>query len=172
MLSTGFAHDGPAAVRYPRGQGPGIPVDQTLNTLPIAKAKVVREGKSVAVLAFGTLLSEALIAAESLQGTCVNMRYIKPLDTALLAKLAASHDLLVTVEDNSVMGGAGSAVNEALLEMGLTIPIVNLGLPDSFLPHGSREDLLADAGLDADGIIRRVEAKLLRNTHPKHATQI
>jgi 1-deoxy-D-xylulose-5-phosphate synthase len=172
MLSTGFAHDGPAAVRYPRGQGPGIPVDQSLQTLPLAKAKLVREGKTVAILSFGTLLSEALIAAESLNGTCVNMRFIKPLDTALLAKLAASHDLLITVEDNSVMGGAGSAVNEALVEMGLSIPIVNLGLPDTFLHHASREALLAEAGLDADGIIRRVEAKLRRTTHPKHATQI
>jgi len=172
MLSTGFAHDGPAAVRYPRGQGPGIPVDQSLQTLPLAKAKLVREGKTVAILSFGTLLSEALVAAESLNGTCVNMRFIKPLDTTLLAKLAASHDLLVTVEDNSVMGGAGSAVNEALLEMGLSTPIVNLGLPDTFLHHASREALLADAGLDADGIIRRVEAKLHRTTHPKHATHI
>ncbi len=172
MLCTGFQHDGPAAVRYPRGQGTGTPVEQSLKTLPIAKARVVREGKSVAILAFGTLLNEALKAAESLDATCVNMRFIKPLDTALVKKLADSHKLLVTIEDNSIMGGAGSAVSEYLTEAGLTVPVIHLGLPDLFLSHGSREEVLADAGLNADGIIRRVEAILRTDTQLKHATQI
>lgn len=172
MLSTGFQHDGPAAVRYPRGQGIGTPVEQSLKTLPIAKARLVREGKSVAILAFGTLLNEALKAAETLDATCVNMRFIKPLDTALVKKLADSHKLLVTIEDNSIMGGAGSAVSEYLSEAGLTVPVIHLGLPDQFLSHGSREEVLADAGLNADGIIRRVEAILRTDTHLKHATQI
>jgi len=172
MLSTGYLHDGPAAVRYPRGQGVGVPVDQSLNTLPIGKAKLVREGRSVAILAFGTLLSEALKAAETLDATCVNMRFVKPLDTQVIQKMAESHDLLVTIEDNSALGGAGSAVSEYLSGIGSTTRIIHLGLPDQFLSHGNREELLADAGLNADGIIRHVETILRHQTHPKHATQI
>ncbi len=172
MLSTGFAHDGPTAVRYPRGQGPGVPVSQSLGTVPLGKAKVVQEGQDVAILAFGAVLQEARQAAEALGATCVNMRFIKPLDEDLIRQLAANHRLLVTVEDNAVMGGAGSGVNEFLAESGLTVRIINLGLPDTFLPHGEREALLADAGLDANGIIHRVEAILRQQTHPKHATQI
>ena len=172
MLSTGFAHDGPTAVRYPRGQGPGVPVSQSLGTVPLGKAKVVQEGQDVAILAFGAVLQEARQAAEALGATCVNMRFIKPLDEDLIRQLAANHRLLVTVEDNAVMGGAGSGVNEFLAASGLTVRIINLGLPDTFLPHGEREALLADAGLDANGIIHRVEAILRQQTHPKHATQI
>lgn len=172
MLSTGYQHDGPAAVRYPRGQGAGVPVDQSLSTLPIGKGKIIRDGKTVAILAFGTLLSEARKAADLLDATCVNMRFIKPLDTALIKKLVDNHQLLVTVEDNSIIGGAGSAVSEYISAAGINVPVIHLGLPDQFLSHGSREELLADAGLNADGIIRRVEAILRSTTHPKHATQI
>jgi 1-deoxy-D-xylulose-5-phosphate synthase len=170
MLSTGYRHDGPSAVRYPRGQGTGIAVTQGLNTLEIGRAESRRKGESVALLAFGACVSEAEKAADVINATLVNMRFVKPLDTELIAEMASKHDLLVTIEDNAVLGGAGSAVNEYLAKAGLLTPVINLGLPDEFMPHGQRNELLADAGLSADGIIRHVEAYLRHIPLSKHAT--
>ncbi len=159
MLTTGFHHDGPAAVRYPRGSGPGVPVDASLDTLPIGEAELRREGRGTALLAFGAVLAPALDAAETLDATVVNMRFVKPLDEAMLARIADSHELLVTIEDSAVAGGAGSAVNEWMARTGRTGQVLNLGLPDRFLEHGSREQLLADAGLDASGITESVRTR-------------
>jgi 1-deoxy-D-xylulose-5-phosphate synthase len=170
MLSTGYYHDGPAAVRYPRGQGPGAIITADLSTLPIGKAQVRRHGERVAILAFGCMVAEAEIAGAALNATVVNMRFVKPLDENLLQELARHHDLLVTVEDNAVLGGAGSAINEYLAQAKLLIPVINLGLPDVFLPHGDRGALLAHVGLSADGIIRQVEAFMQHLPQAKHAT--
>lgn len=170
MLSTGFAHGGPAAVRYPRGTGPGAAVGSSLDTLPVGRAQVRRQGREVALLAFGAVLAPALEAGETLDATVVNMRFVKPLDEALLRELAASHRLLVTVEDNVVMGGAGSAVNEFLAAEQALVPVLNLGLPDRFQEQGSREELLAEAGLTPDAIIRAVQAFLHHEPLAKHVT--
>ena len=152
MLSTGFRHEGPAAVRYPRGTGPGVAVDASLDTLPMGKAQLRRSGGRIALLAFGAVVPAAEQVGEELGLTVVNMRFVKPLDRALLLELAKTHQGFVTLEDNVVMGGAGSAVAELLNEAGVQLPIQHLGLPDTFQHHASREDLLAEAGLDADGI--------------------
>lgn len=165
MLSTGFHHNGPAAVRYPRGgsdlsQG----ITPVLTTLPIGKGELRRRGKEVAILAFGAPLAAALTAAEQLDASVANMRFIRPLDAELVLELAASHKLLVTVEDNAVLGGAGSAVNECLAAHNIQIEILNLGLPDSFLEQASRAELLADCGLDTHGILRAIKARLAENT--------
>jgi 1-deoxy-D-xylulose-5-phosphate synthase len=170
MLSTGHRYNGPSAVRYPRGQGTGAAISQGLNTLEIGRAESRRKGERVALLAFGASVSEAEKAADVINATLVNMRFVKPLDTELIAEMASKHDLLVTIEDNAVLGGAGSAVNEYLAKAGLLVPIINLGLPDEFMPHGQRNELLADAGLSADGIIRHVEAYLRHIPLSKHAT--
>ncbi len=170
MLSTGFRHNGPSAVRYPRGQGPGVAIQSDLSTLEIGRAQTRRKGENVALLAFGSSLSEAEKAADVLNASLVNMRFVKPLDTELIAEMASQHNLLVTLEDNAVLGGAGSAVNEYLAKAGLLVPVINLGLPDEFMPHGQRNELLADAKLSADGIIRHVEAYLRHVPHTKHAT--
>lgn len=160
MLTTGYQFDGPAAVRYPRGQGPGVEIDTSLTPVPFGKGKIERQGQRIAFLSFGCLLPEALAAAEHYDASVANMRFIKPLDDNLLLKLAASHDLLVTLEDNAVMGGAGSAVNESLAAHRKLIPVLNLGLPDRFQEHGTREELLTDAGLDSNAIIAAVDAYL------------
>ena len=152
MLSTGFRHEGPAAVRYPRGSGPGVAAGESLDTLPIGKAQVRARGARIALLAFGALVPAAETVAAELGLTVVNMRFIKPLDRDLLLELAQSHEGFVTLEDNVVMGGAGSGVLELLQAEGLTLPVLQLGLPDAFQHHASREDLLAEAGLDAAGI--------------------
>jgi len=160
MLTTGYQFDGPAAVRYPRGQGPGVEIDTSLTPVPFGKGKIERQGQRIAFLSFGCLLPEALAAAEHYDASVANMRFIKPLDDNLLLELAASHDLLVTLEDNAVMGGAGSAVNESLAAHRKLIPVLNLGLPDRFQEHGTREELLTDAGLDSNAIIAAVDAYL------------
>jgi len=152
MLSTGFRHEGPAAVRYPRGTGPGVALQANLDALPIGKADVRRRGSRVALLAFGAIVPAAEKVGEALGATVVNMRFVKPLDRALIMELARTHDGLVTLEDNVVMGGAGSAVAELLAEENLQLPILHLGLPDAFQHHASREDLLSEAGLDPAGI--------------------
>ena len=152
MLSTGFQHEGPAAVRYPRGTGPGVAAGEALDTLPIGKAELRRRGAHLALLAFGALVPAAEAVAADLGLTVVNMRFIKPVDRALLLELARSHEGFVTLEDNVVMGGAGSAVLELLQAEGITLPVLQLGLPDAFQHHASREDLLAEAGLDVAGI--------------------
>jgi len=157
MLYTGFLHDSPAAVRYPRGKGSGAEIQQKMTALPLGKGEVVRKGTRIALLVFGTPLAEAQLAAESLGASVANMRFIKPLDKSLILELASNHDLLVTIEDNAIMGGAGSAVNECLMAEQQLIPVLNIGLPDSFMEQGSREELLAEANLTSDGIICAVE---------------
>ncbi|MBB3277587.1 MULTISPECIES: 1-deoxy-D-xylulose-5-phosphate synthase [unclassified Pseudoxanthomonas] len=152
MLSTGYHHAGPAAVRYPRGTGPGVAVQTDLDTLPIGKAELRTRGNRVALLAFGSTVAAAEQVGRELGLTMVNMRFVKPLDRALVLELAASHQGFVTVEDNVVMGGAGSGVAELLNAEGIALPVLHLGLPDEFQHHASREDLLAEAGIDAAGI--------------------
>ena len=160
LLSTAFAQNHPVAVRYPRGAGAGVPTTASLEGLPYGKGEVRREGQSgIAILAFGTLLYPALQAAEALDATVVNMRWAKPLDTALLLDIAGRHTGLVTVEEGAVMGGAGSAVSEALQAAGLNPPLLQLGLRDEFIEHGDPAHLLALQGLDAEGITRAVRAR-------------
>nr|VFK79183.1 MAG: 1-deoxy-D-xylulose-5-phosphate synthase [Candidatus Kentron sp. SD] len=158
MLCTGFSLDQPSAVRYPRETGPGVPIRRAFDPLPIGKAEVRRKGKKIAFLAFGAMVVPCLQVAEDIDATVVNMRFVKPLDEEILSRMAKEHDLLVTVEDNAVAGGAGSGVNECLLANGITAPVINHGIPDRFLEHGSRADILAEAGLCPEGISR-----LLRN---------
>ncbi|QQP98049.1 1-deoxy-D-xylulose-5-phosphate synthase [Lysobacter enzymogenes] len=152
MLSTGFQYHGPAAVRYPRGTGPGVAIQPDLDTLPIGKAELRRSGQRVALLAFGAIVPAAEQVAAELGLTLVNMRFVKPLDRALILELAKSHEGLVTLEDNVVAGGAGSGVSELLSAEGIVLPVLHLGLPDAFQHHASREQLLAEAGLDAASI--------------------
>jgi len=152
MLSTGYHYAGPASVRYPRGTGPGVALTGDLDTLPIGQAEQRLRGKGVAILAFGSTVAASEQVARELGLSMVNMRFVKPLDRALVLELAASHEGFVTVEDNVVMGGAGSGVAELLNEAGTALPVLHLGLPDSFQHHASREDLLAEAGIDAAGI--------------------
>lgn len=160
LLSTGFHHQGPAAVRYPRGKGPGQAVEHTLEPVPIGKAVVRRRGKSVAILGFGSMVTPALDAANSLDATLVDMRFVKPLDEELIGDMAAEHQLIVTIEENTLLGGAGSAVNEVLLQANYQIPVLNLGLPDTFLDHGKAPEMLAAAKLDSDSIVAAIRKKL------------
>ncbi|MES2415821.1 MAG: 1-deoxy-D-xylulose-5-phosphate synthase [Pseudomonadota bacterium] len=159
LLSSAFEQDHPVAVRYPRGAGIGVVPDTNLDSLPFGKAEIRREGSAIAILAFGTLLYPALEAAEKLGCTVVNMRWAKPLDTELLLRVAATHNALVTVEEGALMGGAGSAVNEALQAAGVSIPVLNLGLADEFIEHGDPGKLLVMQGLDAAGIEASVTAR-------------
>ncbi|WKV52074.1 1-deoxy-D-xylulose-5-phosphate synthase [Dickeya fangzhongdai] len=156
MLHTGYHYQqGPCAVRYPRGNVLGVALTP-LETLPLGKGVMKRQGEKVAILNFGTLLPEAQQAAEALNATLVDMRFVKPLDEALIASLAASHDVLVTLEENAIMGGAGSGVNEYLMAKRLAVPVLNLGLPDIFIPQGTQTEIRADLALDAAGIERRI----------------
>jgi 1-deoxy-D-xylulose-5-phosphate synthase len=159
LLSSAFEQNHPVAVRYPRGSGAGIATQAHLDALPFGKGELRREGAGVAILAFGTLLYPALQAAENLGATVVNMRWAKPLDTELLLQVAASHDALVTVEEGAVMGGAGSAVAEALAAAGVSRPMLHLGLRDEFTEHGDPARLLALQGLDAAGIEQAIVAR-------------
>jgi 1-deoxy-D-xylulose-5-phosphate synthase len=152
MLTTGHRHVGPAAVRYPRGTGPGTAAGSDLSTLPIGQAQVRREGRRIALLAFGATVPAAEQVGAELGLTVVNMRFVKPLDRALLLQLAQTHEGFVTIEDNVVAGGAGSGVSELFNAEGVLRPVLHLGLPDAFQHHASREDLLAEAGIDAAGI--------------------
>ncbi|HEY9379710.1 MAG TPA: 1-deoxy-D-xylulose-5-phosphate synthase [Burkholderiales bacterium] len=160
MLYTGFQLDSPAVVRYPRGAGAGVAVEKDMTALRIGKAEVRRTGKRVALLAFGTVLQPALDAAEALDATVVNMRFVKPLDEALIVEIARQYALLVTIEENVVAGGAGSAVAESLAARGVNVPLLHLGLPDRFVDHGDQNLLLSAVGLDAEGIAAAVEARL------------
>jgi len=156
LLSTCWQHDGPAAVRYPRGKGPGVEIEASLDALPMGLAEIRRKGRDVALLAFGTMVEAVTEIAEALDLTLVNMRFIKPLDDALVHNMAATHRCLITVEENVVMGGAGSAVAECLNAADQLTHVVQIGLPDANLEHGSREQLLANAGLDAAGLGARI----------------
>ncbi|MCG3170883.1 MAG: 1-deoxy-D-xylulose-5-phosphate synthase [Pseudomonadales bacterium] len=160
LLSTGFVHQGPAAVRYPRGQGPGATLDPELDTVPIGKGVLRRHGREVALLAFGSMVTPALAASAALDASVADMRFVKPLDEELILELAASHALLVTVEENVVAGGAGSAVGEFLADRGITLPVLMLGLPDRFLEHGKPATMLQAVGLDAAGIEAAVRERL------------
>ncbi|WP_461482521.1 1-deoxy-D-xylulose-5-phosphate synthase [Porticoccus sp.] len=160
LLYTGFIHQGPAAVRYPRGTGPGTAIAKPMTALPIGKGVVRRSGNRVVIFNFGTLLPAALQAAEQLGATVADMRFVKPLDTALIDRLAAQHELLVTLEENTVQGGAGAAVSEHLACSGIVMPILHLGLPDLFVDHGSHQQQLSAVGLDAAGIQRTIEQRL------------
>jgi 1-deoxy-D-xylulose-5-phosphate synthase len=159
MLSTAFHLDTPSAVRYPRGRGPGAALQKNFLTLPVGIGEVRRAGSKVAILAFGSMLAPALQAAEQLDATVANMRFVKPLDEKLVLKLAREHALLVTVEENTVMGGAGSAVAECLARHGISIPVLHLGLPDEFLEQGDPVQMLADCGLDAIGIAQSIRER-------------
>jgi len=159
MLTTAFALHQPAAVRYPRGTGPGVPLQKGLSALPLGKADLLREGRGIALLAFGSVVQAALQAGEHLDATVVNMRFVKPLDEELVVQLAARHELVVTVEENAVMGGAGAAVGECLAAHGLTPALLHIGLPDHFVEQGSRNELLAECGLTAEGVLRQVAAR-------------
>ena len=160
MLSTGYQHNGPSAVRYPRGFGPGAQPGTDFETLGIGKAEIRRRGQRVAILAFGSMVAPALVAGEALDATVVNMRFVKPLDERLILEMAEQHELIVTVEENTVAGGAGSGVNECLAAHGVTLPIHNLGLPDRFVEHGEHAALLSQCGLDAAGLERTINALL------------
>ena len=166
MLYTAFQMDSPTAVRYPRGTGPGVAIQTEMTALPVGKGEVRRRGKKlvllskkIAILAFGSMLKPALEAAEELDATVANMRFVKPLDDALVAELGASHDLLVTVEENVVMGGAGSAVLESLQRQRIKVPVLQLGLPDRFIDHGDPALQLKSVGLDKAGIVAAIRSK-------------
>ena len=163
MLSTAYYYNGPAAVRYPRGAGVGAVIDPSLTTLPLGKGEIRRVGKEIAILAFGTMLTPALDAAEKLHATVANMRFIKPLDVDLILDLAKNHDALVTIEEGAMMGGAGAAVAEALAAAGCTKPFLHLGLPDRFIDHGDTTQLLAICGLDANGIVAAIQKRFGSN---------
>jgi 1-deoxy-D-xylulose-5-phosphate synthase len=171
MLTTGFRHDGPSAVRYPRGCGRGVPVDPGLATLPIGKAQLRRTGHGIAILAFGSMLDPALAAGDALGATVVNMRFVKPLDADLVLEIASGHDLIVTVEENVVAGGAGSAVAELLAQHKSVTDILHLGLPDQYVDHGDQSQLLASVGLDAASLTRTIAERaqhVLTGAHAAH----
>jgi 1-deoxy-D-xylulose-5-phosphate synthase len=159
LLTTAFLHEGPAAVRYPRGTGPGAKLDAELKSLPIGKAEARLRGANLAIFAFGSPLTAALQAGGDLGATVVDMRWVKPLDEALILELARTHSAIVTVEDNAIAGGAGSAVAEFLAARNLQVPVLHLGLADAYLEHASREQLLAEAGIDAAGIRSAILAR-------------
>ncbi|NNF52682.1 MAG: 1-deoxy-D-xylulose-5-phosphate synthase [Gammaproteobacteria bacterium] len=157
MLFTGIGLDQPAAVRYPRGSGPGVAVTKPMKALPVGKAQHRRSGERIAILAFGAMLAPAEIVAEKLNATLINMRFVKPLDQETILRMAQQHEAIVTLEDNVIAGGAGSAVNECLQAHACQAPVLNLGIPDRFVEHGEREQCLAGIGLDADGIAQAIE---------------
>jgi len=158
MLYTAALLDQPAAVRYPRGRGPGVAVEKTMRALTVGRAETLRRGSSgLALLAFGTMVEPAAAVADALDATLVNMRFVKPLDESLVAEIAETHRAVVTLEENVIAGGAGSAVLEALQRLGSALPVLQVGIPDGFVEHGSREDNLAAAGLDAASVRTAVE---------------
>lgn len=162
MLSTGYRYNGPAAVRYPRGTGPNTPISADLEPIEIGKGVVRRQGKTVAMLVFGVQLSEALQVAEKLDASVVDMRFVKPLDEALVLELAANHELLVTIEENAIMGGAGAAVGEFLSREAVLKQLLHLGLPDTYVEHAKPAQMLAECGLDAAGIEASVRARMTK----------
>ena len=170
MLFTGIQLNQPSAVRYPRGAGPGVAIEQAMTAIPIGKAKLVRSGQRIAVLAFGSLVAPALAVGDALDLTVVNMRFVKPIDTEMIAELAKTHDAFVTVEEHVVMGGAGSACLEAMAALDVQKPVLNLGLPDRFIDHGDHQQLLGLEGLNAQGIEASIRARfghLLAQTAPR-----
>jgi 1-deoxy-D-xylulose-5-phosphate synthase len=173
MLYTAYQQNAPTAVRYPRGKGVGIKPDKQMKQLDIGKGEILREGQTIAILMFGSLLNEATIAAEEFNATLVNMRFVKPLDEALIKDLADSHELLVTLEDNAINGGAGSGVNEYLNRLDSSVPVLNLGIPDAYIEHATREEQLEEIDLDGAGIVKQISdfsqgkyMKLLKTAKP------
>lgn len=162
MLYTGHLHDGPAAVRYPRGTGMGVDIQQEMTALPLGKSRTLRKGQDIAILSFGTLLPYALNAAEHLNATVVDMRFVKPLDDQRIDELAASHKLLVTLEDGAIAGGAGSGVGEYLFARQASCQLLQLGLPDEFIMQGTQQEMYAEYGLDCDGILGQIRDFLSR----------
>jgi 1-deoxy-D-xylulose-5-phosphate synthase len=160
MLYTGYTLDQPAAVRYPRGCGPGVEIQEEMTAIPVGKAEVRREGSKIAILAFGSMLGPALEVGDQLDATVVNMRFVKPIDNDLVLHMASNHELLVTIEENVVQGGAGSAVNETLAANGIAQVIINYGIPDRLIEHGSQDDMLRDAGLTSEGLLQFIQAHL------------
>jgi 1-deoxy-D-xylulose-5-phosphate synthase len=160
MLYTAFKLDTPSAVRYPRGTGAGAAICDEMCAVPLGKGELRRYGHKVAILAFGTMLAPALAAAEKLHASVANMRFVKPLDAELVLHLASEHDLLVTVEENTVQGGAGSAVAECLHQHGVEVPLLQLGLPDRFIEQGEHAQMLAGCGLDAAGLVASIQTRL------------
>ncbi len=160
MLYTAYQMNTPTAVRYPRGSGVGIKVQKEMQVLPLGRGKIHRKGSKIALLAFGSMLAPSLEAAEELDATVANMRFVKPLDEDLVVELAATHELLVTIEENTIMGGAGSAVMESLASKRMVVKLLQLGLPDLFLDQGDPAQMLVDCGLDKIGVIRSIQAKL------------
>ncbi len=156
MLFTAFSLNSPSAVRYPRGSGPGVAIEPTMRAVPVGKGEIRRDGRKIALLAFGSMLKPALEAAEELNATVANMRFVKPLDNELVMKLALSHDLLVTIEENTIQGGAGSAVVESLMKQNVTTNVMQLGLPDRFIDHGDPAAMLIECRLDKAGIVTSV----------------
>ncbi len=176
MLCTAFKHDGPTAVRYPRGVGPGVAIEPTMKELPMGRGELRRSsnaasGRRVAILAFGSMVSPALAAAEQLDATVANMRFVKPLDDELVAKLARTHDALVTIEENVVAGGAGSACLESLAAQRIEVPVLLLGLPDRFIDHGDPAALLKECGLDAAGIAAAIRGRFPELTRTVRVVQ-
>ena len=160
MLTTACRANAPCTVRYPRGTGTGAPLDKTLTDIPVGKGEIRRRGKTVALLAFGTMLAPALEAGEALDATVANMRFVKPIDRELILELAREHSLLISIEENVTIGGAGAEVARVLENADSTVSFLRIGLPDHFIEHGDQARLLADHGLDKDGIIRTVKAHL------------
>jgi 1-deoxy-D-xylulose-5-phosphate synthase len=158
MLYTGFIHQGPASVRYPRGKGPGVAIEKNMTELPIGKAEIKQQGTRIAILAWGSMVTPALTAGTQLNATVINMRFVKPIDEALILELANSHDVFVTVEENVLAGGAGEAINAYLQTQRILVPVLNIGLPDAFIEQGTREQLLALCCLDTQGILNQIDA--------------
>jgi 1-deoxy-D-xylulose-5-phosphate synthase len=156
MLYTGFRHPGPAAVRYPRDTGPGVECQQEMRAIPIGQSRTLSQGSGTAILAFGSMVQACREVAEQAGATLLDMRFVKPLDRQAILSVAASHDRLVTVEENAVAGGAGSAVNELLAAERISLPVLNIGLDDCYIQHGTRTECLHLAGLDAQGIGQRI----------------
>jgi len=166
MLTTALGIDGPSAVRYPRGTGSGVEVERTLTPLPLGKGELRRQGREIALLAFGSMLAPSLAAGEALDASVANMRFVKPIDRDLVLRLAREHSLLVSVEENALIGGAGSEVARVLEEAGLATPLLRLGLPDEFIDQGDQAVLLAELGLDRDGIVTAARNALARIVSP------
>ena len=171
LLYTGYMHSGPAAVRYPRGTGPGAVIEEQMTALPLGKGLMARKGSGVAILNFGTLLASGLEVAETLNASVVDMRFVKPIDEQLILELAETHQLLVTLEENSVAGGAGSAVSEFLAEQGIVMPVLHLGLPDRFVDHGNHSQQLESVGLDSAAMLAAIEKRLALLSLPARATK-
>jgi len=170
LLYTGYMHTGPAAVRYPRGTGPGAVIEESMTALPIGKGVIKREGSGVAILNFGTLLESATAVANHMNATVADMRFVKPIDEELIQTLAAKHQLLVTIEENAISGGAGSAVIEFLAAQGIVIPVLQLGIPDKLVDHGSHPEQLTSINLDTAGIQKAIEQRLDVLKLPAQAT--